>query len=98
MTFKQRIRNFRWLLLVLGLCAGYYYQFIRPKNKEIQALQYRLRELEKEKDHLSCEKEDLKLRIESQNDPAWIEMVLMKELGVVPEGYVKVHFQKQVKE
>jgi hypothetical protein len=98
MKFKEKFKRVRWLLLVLAICAGYYYQFIRPKEKEIYSLQYRLKELEKEKDHLLCEKEDLKLRIQSQTDPAWIEMVLMKELGVVPEGYSKVHFQKQAKE
>lgn len=39
-------------------------------------------------------KEDLQLRIASQNDPAWIEMVLIRELGVVPEGFLKVHFKR----
>ena len=37
--------------------------------------------------------EDLQMRIASQNDPAWIEMVLMREIGVVPEGWIKVHFK-----
>jgi hypothetical protein len=35
---------------------------------------------------------DLEDRIASQNDPGWIEMVLIRELGVVPEGFLKVHF------
>jgi hypothetical protein len=39
-------------------------------------------------------REDLELRIASQNDPAWIEMVLVRDLGVVPEGFLKVHFKK----
>jgi hypothetical protein len=34
------------------------------------------------------------LAIASQNDPAWIEMVLLREIGVVPAGFLKVHFKK----
>ena len=38
-------------------------------------------------------KEDLVLKVQSQADHAWIEQVLMKELGVVPENQIKVHFK-----
>jgi len=38
--------------------------------------------------------EDYHLRLASQSDPAWIEMILMRDLGVVPEGFLKVHFKK----
>jgi hypothetical protein len=54
---------------------------------------FRLNEMEKEKKQAFLEKEHLQLKIASQNDPAWIEMILMRDLGVVPEGYVKVHFR-----
>ena len=40
-------------------------------------------------------REELLLRIDSQNDPRWIEMVLMQKLGLVPEGQLKVLFQKR---
>lgn len=36
--------------------------------------------------------EDLLREIASQNDPSWIELVLMDKLGLVPEGQTKVHF------
>lgn len=36
--------------------------------------------------------ENLKRQINSQSDPAWVEMVLKKELGLVPEGQIKVYF------
>lgn len=52
--------------------------------------------------HLSQEKESalrnnvqMKLQIESQQDPYWIEMLLKKELGLVSEGQTKVHFLTQ---
>lgn len=32
------------------------------------------------------------LEINSQSDPAWVELMLMKNLGLVPEGQIKVFF------
>jgi hypothetical protein len=37
--------------------------------------------------------EKLLLTINSQSDPAWIELVLFRELGLVPEGAAKVWFK-----
>lgn len=51
-----------------------------------------LQEMEKAKCLANDEMEYLELKIASQEDPAWIEMILMRDLGVVPEGYLKVHF------
>lgn len=31
-------------------------------------------------------------QINSQSDPSWIEMVLKKELGMVPEDQIKIYF------
>ena len=47
------------------------------------------------KKKLALEKQKGLLRqINSQNDPAWIELMLMKEMGLVPEGQTKVFFTK----
>lgn len=86
--------RFWWVLIVLLISFAYYFRMIRPKEAEIRSLKYRVQELKKEKEIAENQKDELLLRIQSQNDPAWIEMVLMKELGVVPEGYIKVQFQK----
>lgn len=34
----------------------------------------------------------LKEEVNSQSDPAWIELVLKKELGLIPEGQIKIVF------
>lgn len=34
----------------------------------------------------------LKRQIKSQNDPAWIELILKRDLGLVPEGQIKIYF------
>lgn len=36
--------------------------------------------------------EELQLQLQSQSDPAWIEVTLMRWLGLVPEGQTKVYF------
>lgn len=53
-------------------------------------------EKEREKEMILLEKEQLQMKIASQIDPAWIEMILMRDLGMVPEGYLKVHFKNSV--
>ncbi len=95
MEYGKLLQRFWWVVIVLFVCIAYYFHLIRPKEVQILSLRYREIELLKEKEALLSEKRELLLRIQSHNDPAWIEMVLMKELGVVPEGYVKIHFQKQ---
>lgn len=84
-----------WVAAFLALSYFGYAQAIKPKETEIGQLKFRLGELQKERRVALNEKEDLIARIHSQNDPAWIEMILMKELGVVPDGYLKVHFKKR---
>ena len=51
--------------------------------------------LSHQKELVLQERDDLLLQVQSQNDPAWIEMALMKSLGVIPEGQIKVFFKKK---
>jgi hypothetical protein len=84
-----------WVFLFLGVCFFLYYHFAQKKESEVYELRERLSAMEKQKAEVLEEKEDLLLQIHSQNDPAWIEMTLMKGLGVVPEGKVKIYFKPQ---
>lgn len=84
-----------WWVGVISMGVGLIYlPAMREKRLMLKELEFRLEEMEKEKIIAALEREDLMLRIQSQNDPAWIEMVLMRDLGVVPEGWLKVHFKK----
>lgn len=78
---------------VLGLaffCLGP----LQKKKDEVRMLEGRLMEMEGEIASLEERQSDLLLALQSQADPAWVELVLMRELGVVPENWLKVHFQK----
>ncbi|MBS0604022.1 MAG: hypothetical protein JSS60_03180 [Verrucomicrobia bacterium] len=81
-----------WVLLFIAACSVVYFNSIGKKNEVIASLDKHLGALEGEKASLLQEKEDLLLQINSQSDPAWIQLTLMKGLGLVPEGQLKVYF------
>lgn len=86
---------FRQTWWVVGFCALALLAFghaMRSRSAVIADLRARWLELEKLSLFASQEKEELSLQIASQSDPAWIELVLLREVGVVPEGFLKVHF------
>jgi hypothetical protein len=83
-----------WVLLSLGIGFAFYSHAMQKKSVELSELEGRLLLLQEEKSLVQEQREDLLLQIESQKDPEWIRLTLMKELGVVPEGQVKVHFKR----
>lgn len=83
-----------WVFAFCLMTLLFYSQAIKEKKSKVRELAFRLEEMEKERVLAYAEKEDLRLRISSRDDPAWIEMILMRDLGVVPEGFLKVHFSK----
>lgn len=89
------LKNSWWVLIFcIGICLLHLH-FFKEKKKAFVYLSHRLEEMEKERSLALEKKDDLQLRLASQNDPAWIEMILMRDLGVVPEGFLKVHFKNQ---
>ena len=67
---------------------------MKSRASTVSELNFRLSEMEKERQLALQEKEELTLTLASQGDPSWIELILLRELGVVPEGFLKVHFKK----
>lgn len=67
---------------------------MHQKQQEFAEIKSRFHTLEYERLLATQEHEELLLQIRSQSDPAWIEMTLKKNLGLVPEGQVKVYFEK----
>lgn len=70
----------------------FYEQQLRKRNNQFTLLQKNLVELQKQKFDMLALQEDLLLQINSQSDPEWVELTLMRGLGLVPEGYTKVYF------
>lgn len=68
---------------------------MQKKEDVCSDLKDKIRELESLKQFARAEREDLALQIHSQSDSDWIEMVLKKRLGLVPEGQMKVYFKTE---
>ena len=83
-----------WWVIAFTLMAGaVYIQAIHKKNRLVATLQGRIDTFTREKmDAMEREKE-LLLRINSQNYPDFVELVLKEKLGVAAEGELKVVFQ-----
>ena len=93
--FEQVVMRSWWVHLVLALSFVLYFHARSEKRRVRLDLEERILQLEREKDAALLQKEMLASQIESQQDPAWIEMVLMKRLGLVPEGQYKVYFKQE---
>ena len=82
-----------WWVWLFALIAYATYDYATERQErhrthlvaQVATKRTELAELAETHDYLEC-------RIASQSDPAWMELVLMESLGVVPEGQQKVHF------
>lgn len=93
-SVKSAFSRMWWVLALLAITYVFYLQSIRKKHMLIAHMNERIENLEGVKKAALMKQEGLKLQIASQSDPAWIEIVLMKELGMVPDGQRKVLFTK----
>jgi hypothetical protein len=84
-----------WVALFTLLCYITYEQAIKWRNQEFIKLEQQCRDIQKMKNLSANLHQDLLLQVNSQSDPAWVELVLMKGLGLVPEGKTKVLFKEQ---
>lgn len=82
-----------WTLLFFFLLFFIYDQASHKREREENKLRDKLEEIRLEKQHALERQKDLQIRIASQNDPSSIELILMKELGLVPEGETKILFK-----
>ena len=83
-----------WVVAFAILTFGLFEQASSTLTRSIQKLETRATRLQEaitEAEELQLE---LKLQIASQSDPAWIELCLMKGLGLVPEEYQKIYFEE----
>lgn len=87
-----------WVVAFVLISLVAYEQGARKVRDEYQHLDAILIQLQNEKTQALARKQELLLQINSQSDSQWIELVLMKGLGLVPEGQTKVYFPRSSKE
>lgn len=81
-----------WLVVFFLLCHIAYLQACKRLDQKHQRLLSQLESLKIEKKEALAKQEDFQRQIQSQSDHRWIELTLMKGLGLVPEGQQKVFF------
>lgn len=82
-------------LLILALFSIVTERALNQIALEKGALEETLFLLKQEKEKAIQKQNKLLLTINSQSDPAWVELVLFKELGLIPEGDTKIWFQTE---
>jgi len=81
-----------WVFGFVFLCLFTYSYAAKKKTQIYQNLHERVNTLTVLKERAILEQEELKLQINSQSDPLFVQQILMKGLGLVPEGHKKIHF------
>jgi len=90
--FNQFILRSWWVILFFLLCFFIFDQASSHQVKQKSLLTQKLITIQQEKEFALASQADLTLQIASQNDPEYIEMVLMRKLGLTLEGQTKVLF------
>jgi hypothetical protein len=84
-----------WVFLFILLCCIGYEQGLKKLHVDYRKLHGQHRELQAEFQRVLHLQERLYAELESFADPDWVELVLMKELGLVPENQTKIYFSKE---
>lgn len=93
--FEELIIKSWWVIACGLICLGAYEYGKKQSDQQIAMLQGQLQEMQTQQQKALDLQAHLLRQINSQSDPNWIELVLMRSLGVVPEGQVKVFFAEQ---
>ncbi len=84
-----------WTILLLLFGYGFYLHSMHKQKSLFADLKEKVNLLEDQLVLASDQREDLLLQIQSQTDPAWMEILLKKHLGMVPFGQTKVYFNAE---
>lgn len=85
-------KEWKWVLLFLFISMILLENSLFRLNQEKISLENHLTRLNAAVFEAEQLQDELTLQINSQSDPAWIELVLKKELGLVKENETKVLF------
>lgn len=91
-VFEQLFLQSWWAILFGLISFMLFEQGMKTRDFEYAKLQEQFIDLERQKKEALALQDKLMLEINSQSDPAWVELMLMKGLGLVPEGQIKVFF------
>lgn len=92
----KRIEQFflySWWLILFAICCYLAYEHgLMKRDRDFDKLHAQYLELQKENKRSLALQEKLLLQVNSQSDVEWVELTLMKGLGLVPDGQTKIVF------
>ena len=94
-SFEEKFISSWWVILFILGCYLFYEQGLKKRDQDFSKLHMQYLELQKESQLAHAQQENLLLQINSQSDPDYVELILMKGLGLVAEGQTKVLFTDQ---
>lgn len=86
------ISKFGFLIVFTFISLGCYGFAAQQKEARYHELSEIVCQLESQKEEAKREQELLTLRLNSLNDPEWVQLLLMRDLGVLPDGQIKIVF------
>ncbi len=91
----EHLRSSWWVIAFMLLCGVLYEQGLKTRHEDLLRLSQHLAQLQQQKEAAIATQIDLQTKINSQSDPAWVELTLMQGLGLTPEGQQKVFFSDE---
>ena len=86
--------NSWWVIAFFLFCAILYEQGLKSRDEAFKHLRKQQHQLQDEKTKALAVQDNLKHQINSQSDPSYVELTLMKGLGLTPENQQKVFFDR----
>lgn len=83
-----------WVWVFLIVCFGLYEQASKKISGKIAILDREMAFLTLKLESAERQQEQLSLQVASVADPAWVEQVLIRALGVIPEGSKKIYYKE----
>ena len=90
---SKHLVSLAWLVAFAVLTFALYEQAKATVMKSIRRLEEKSALLQAEIADEEDMQQELKLQVASQSDPSWVELSLIKALGLVPEGYTKIYYE-----
>jgi hypothetical protein len=84
-----------WVILFSLVCFALFEHAVKKEESDYAKLYEHLMVLQTAKEEGLKIQHALHLQVNSESDPAWIELTLMQRLGLVPEGHIKVFFKPE---
>lgn len=93
MKLLRFILRYWYVVACCAMSFAFYLQATYQKKILLVTLQRKKEALQVAKERALAEREQLQLRLQSEEDPLFMELVLKERLGVVSEEEIKVLFR-----